>query len=253
MNNREKFLASSGEDRETLAKVFDKAQYAAKSGRAAFTEFLSEREYSEVLKRCKNIDSTPMTAFGGYDNALRMVVRFSEEEEAFPIQAIRVTGKGIDSLRHPDFLGSLMSLGIERKYIGDIVKGEGECIIFALDTMAGYIADSLKEVGGVYVNCTLEDITEVEITPKFEEITGTVSAMRADSVVSVMLKTSRSKAQEYIEGQRFFLNQVLCTKCDKEIKENDILTVRGHGKGRLSPVSGRSKKGRIFITIQKYM
>ena len=79
------------------------------------------------------------------------------------------------------------------------------------------------------------------------------SGGKDSSFVAVMLKTSRSKAQEYIEAQRFFLNQQLCTKCDKEIKENDILTVRHHGKARLSEISGKSKKGRIFITIQKYM
>lgn len=253
MNNREKFLAAAGDERETLANVFDKAAYAAKSGRAAFTQFLSEREFAEVLKRSRYIDSTPMKFYGGYDDALRVVLCFSDCEEEFPISAIRVTGKGIETLKHPDFLGSLMSLGIERKNIGDIIKSDSGCIIFALDTMADYIAESLTEVGGVNVKCFVEDIGDVVINPEFETITGTVASLRADSVVSVMLKTSRSKAAEYIESQRFYLNQLLCTKCDKEIKENDILTVRHHGKARVTDVNGRSKKGRIFITIQKYM
>ncbi|MBQ8002483.1 MAG: RNA-binding protein, partial [Clostridia bacterium] len=104
-----------------------------------------------------------------------------------------------------------------------------------------------------YVNCSVAYLEDISCEPSFEEITGTVASLRADSVVSVMLKTSRSKAAEYIESQRFFLNQVLCTKCDKEIKENDILTVRHHGKAILYNISGKSKKGRIFITVKKYM
>ena len=253
MNNREKFLgALSGEERETLAKVFDKCEIAKRSSRATFTAFLSEREYSLVLERQKNVDDVPFVAFGGFEGAGRVMLGFGEDLE-FPIKAIKLTGKGIDSLKHPDFLGSIMSLGIERSCVGDIVKMDDSCIVFAEASMADFIADSLKEVGGVYISASVAFPGEIKVEYAFEEITGTVASLRADSVVSVMLKTSRSKGAEYIEGQKFFLNQVLCTKCDKEIKENDILTVRHHGKARVADISGRSKKGRIFITLQKYM
>lgn len=254
MNNREKFLASLPDDlRETLAKVFDRANSAQRSGRAMFTDFLSEREYGEFLSRQKNIDSVPCKAFGGYRDAGRVMLCFSEYEESFPISAIRINGRGLEKLKHPDFLGSVLSLGLERKSIGDIVKTGDECVIFAQSNVSEYIAQSLKEVGGVHVNCTCEETENITVETEFENITGTVASLRADSVVSVMLKTSRSKAAEYITGQKFFLNQVLCTKCDKEIKENDILTVRHHGKAKVCEISGLSRKGRIFITIQKYM
>ncbi|MBR5535265.1 MAG: hypothetical protein IKU60_01320 [Clostridia bacterium] len=254
MNNREKFLASAGEDREILAKVFDKAQAAERKGMAMFTSFLSEREFAIVEERKKHIDSIPYHTFGGYEGAGRVMLCFSHyEDEVFPIKAVRVMGRGIENLKHPDLLGSIMSLGLERKSVGDIVRGEGEWIIFCEDNIASYIQESLKEVGGVYTDCAECEVGDVKIDIRFEEITGTVNSLRADSVVSVMLKTSRSKAQEYIEGQKFYLNQLLCTKCDREIKENDILTVRHHGKARLSEISGKSKKGRIFITVQKYM
>lgn len=253
MNNREKFLAQAGEDRDILARVFDKAQAAGKKGIAMFTSFLSEREAAIVEERKKNIDSVPYKTFGGYEGAARVMLCFSDYEEVFPIKVIKITGKGIDSLRHPDLLGSIMSLGLERSCVGDIVKNGEEWIVFCEEDIASYLADSLTEVGGVYVKCSVCEVFDVKVELKFEEITGTVNSLRADSVLSVMLKTSRSKAQEYIESQRFFLNQLLCTRCDKEIHENDILTVRHHGKARLSEISGKSKKGRIFITIQKYM
>lgn len=253
MNNREKFLAQAGEDRDMLARVFDKAQAAGKKGIATFTSFLSEREGAVVEERKRSIDSVPYKAFGGYEGAGRVMLCFSESDEIFPIKVIRITGKGIENLKHPDILGSIMSTGLERKSVGDIVKGEDSWSIFCEEGIAEYLADCLTMVGGVYVKSEICDTSDVKVELKFEEITGTVSTLRADSVVAVMLKTSRSKAQEYIESQRFFLNQVLCTKCDKEIKENDILTVRHHGKARLGEISGKSKKGRIFITIQKYM
>ncbi|MBQ8003301.1 MAG: hypothetical protein IJ297_07665, partial [Clostridia bacterium] len=130
MNNREKFLAASGEDREILAQVFDKANAADKKGMAMFTPFLSEREYSSVLSRIKHIDSVPCRAFGGYEGAGRIMLRFSFDEEPFPIKAVRVMGKGCENLKHPDLLGSIMSLGLERKSVGDIVRNNDEWIIF---------------------------------------------------------------------------------------------------------------------------
>lgn len=254
MNNREKFLSgTTGEIRETLAKVFDKAQGAKKSGRAVFTQFLSQREYSEFSERKRHIDDVNIISFGGYEGADRVMLCFSDYDVPFPISPIRITGKGVSGLKHSDFLGSLMSLGIERSCVGDIVRQGDEWIVFAEEGMAPFIASSLCKVGGVYVNCAVENIELIQIEQHFEEITGTVASLRADSVVSVMLKTSRSKAAEYIEAQKFFLNQTLCTKCDKEIKENDIITVRQKGKAKVSLISGLSKKGRIFITIQKYM
>lgn len=254
MNNREKFLSgTTGEIRETLAKVFDKAQSAKKSGRAMFTPFLSEREYSEFSERKRHIDDVAVTAFGGYENSDRVMLCFSDFEADFPISAVCITGKGIENLKHPDFLGSLMSLGIERCCVGDIVNQGNEWIVFAEEGMAQFIASSLTQVGGVYVNSQITDAKLITIEQRFEEITGTVASLRADSVVSVMLKTSRSKAAEYIAAQKFFLNQALCTKCDKDIKENDVLSVRHMGKAKVKEISGLSKKGRIFITIQKYM
>jgi RNA-binding protein YlmH len=253
-NDREKFLSALDiDDKASLAKIFDKASLASKSGRSAFTSFLSEREYSVFLEREKYVSEIGHIAFGGYDGAGRVMLCFTdEEEEYFPISAVVIKGKGIEKLRHPDFLGSILSLGLERSVIGDIVTGDEECIVFAESSMASFIAESLKEVGGVFVSCREEAIGDVSVNPKFEEITGTVASLRADSVVSVMLKTSRTKAAEYIESQKFYLNQALCTKCDREIKENDILSVRRMGKARVTSTSGRSKKGRIYVTLSKY-
>ena len=250
---REKFLAAlEDSDREALAKVFDRAVSSRKSGRTTFTPFLSEREYAEFLKRKKHIGDVSCSAFGGYEDAARVMLCFGEEA-SFPICAIRITGRGIETLRHGDYLGAVLSLGIERARVGDIVLREEDTIAFLDVSVASFVAESLREVGGSYVACEILETDDVKVERRFEEITGTVAALRADSVLSVMLNTSRTKAVDYISAQRFYLNQVLCTKCDKEIKENDILTVRGFGKAYLEGISGRSKKGRLFITLKKYI
>ena len=51
--------------------------------------------------------------------------------------------------------------------------------------------------------------------------------MRMDSIVSEIIRTSRSKAMDFIETERVFINSELVTKNAKILKENDMITVRG--------------------------
>lgn len=250
--SREKFLSSLEDgDREALAKVFDRAAASLKSGRCTFTPFLSEREFSEVQKRKKHLGEADFSAFGGYDGAARVMLRFGGEDE-FPITAVKFSWQG-GKLRHGDILGAALSLGTDRSRIGDIVISDAEAVVFAESSIADFLRDNLTNAGGEYLTGETADAASLKIERRYENITGTVMQLRADSVLSVFLKTSRSKAAECISSQRFYLNQALCTKCDREIKENDIISVRGFGKGVVSGASVQTKKGRIYITIKKYV
>ena len=58
----------------------------------------------------------------GYDgNASHKAFEFFSEEIGEAVKAIKIKGSGYRSLSHRDYLGSLLSLGIERDRLGDIV------------------------------------------------------------------------------------------------------------------------------------
>ena len=46
------------------------------------------------------------------------------------------------------------------------------------------------------------------------------------------------------------LNYTECLKGDRSVKEGDIVSLRGAGKGRLKELGGNSKKGRLFVTAE---
>lgn len=48
---------------------------------------------------------------------------------------------------HRDYLGALLSLGIERERIGGILFGEKEAYVYVLKENADYIRESLTSVG----------------------------------------------------------------------------------------------------------
>ena len=49
------------------------------------------------------------------------------------------------------------------------------------------------------------------------------------------------------------LDHTPCLKPDKPVAEGAVLTARGLGKAKLSAVGGLTKKGRIGITIERYL
>ena len=49
-------------------------------------------------------------------------------------------------LSHRDYLGALMSLGIERKTLGDILTHEDEAVIFLKKSITPYVLENLDKV-----------------------------------------------------------------------------------------------------------
>ena len=79
--------------------------------------------------------------YGGYEDSERKVLGlyFYDEIEDFPVTALEITFRKADKLTHRDFLGALMSLGIERDTVGDILVEDGRCVVFVKSEISSYI------------------------------------------------------------------------------------------------------------------
>ena len=56
-----------------------------------------------------------------------------------------------------------------------------------------------------------------------------------------------------IEGGQVFINGKLVTSPSASLKEDDLVTVRHMGKFRYVGVQNQTKKGRVFITVKRYL
>ena len=56
----------------------------------------------------------------------------------------------------------------------------------------------------------------------------------------------------YIEGEKVFVNGRLITSNSFVLKDGDIVSVRGFGKFIYRGVEAETKKGRLFITLDRY-
>ena len=66
-----------------------------------------------------------------------------------------------------------------------------------------------------------------------------------------MFRLSRSAAAEQIRLGLVSLNYSLCERVDAAVREGDVISLRGKGKGKVTAVGGRSKKDRLFITCER--
>ena len=74
--------------------------------------------------------------------------------------------------------------------------------------------------------------------------------MRLDCIVSEILNTSRKIAEDIINAGRVFVNYEETNKLTKQIKEGDLITIRGKGKFELAKVNGSTKSNRVRLWFQ---
>lgn len=252
-------MAEYSSDKLLIAKAEDVIKLSEKYSSIRRTEFLTPSE-AEIIKdnHLKGFDSKQMF-YGGYEGAERcMFVSYPDfyDDISFDdiISVIEVTGRDISKLSHRDYLGSLMGLGIKREKIGDIVILEDRTLVFVCEDISDYIIINLTKIGNCGIKVRIisnEDFDAPEI--KYTEFSGTVQSLRLDAVLSVALKTSRNKAAMLIKAEKVQVNFKLCQEPSAFLKEGTVFSVRGFGKFELAMVNGETKKGRISITIKKFV
>lgn len=233
------------------------AERAYKNGAYTSTEFLSPAEQS-LLK--SSAAGAPYKLFGGYDSAEKALAMFGSEDicgyEAYPpITVIKIepaAPKFSDTLSHRDFLGAIMSLGVRRSTLGDIVVCGNTAYAVCLDGIADYICENLMSIRHTTVRCSKIEVVPAEAVPLPVECGFTVASERLDSVVAAIFKLSRSESQELIAHEKVLIGGVPCLNPDAKPANSDIITVRGKGKFIYCGMERETKKGRLRCTAKIY-
>ena len=250
--------ASSGEERVLLARVLDKYEQTERRNIPAATPFLSQAEQAAVqaLLNAAGIRGGYVWN-GGYEGAERKVLQFlpdwAEEDEG-ALGAVRAVYHGTEAPGHRDLLGSLMGLGLTREKLGDLLVSPQSCDVVAAADIVPFLVQSWSSAGRVKLSVSQVALSQLLIPrQQFKSLRDTVASLRLDAVAAVGFSMSRGKAAELIAAGRVQLNHVDCLKGDRAVTQGDVITARGLGKCVLSEVGGLSKKGRIAITVLRYL
>lgn len=202
---------------------------------------------------------SPYILDGGYEMAERKVVCFlpmwaDEYRQSF-LKCAKIefsAPKYADSCTHRDYLGSIMNLGMDRAKFGDLIVNEQTAYLIGLVSAIDYVKDQLTMVKHSSVIVSETEFNQVEAAFQFDEITGTVSSLRLDSVISLAFRTSRAKAADAIHAEKVFVNGKEVTQTDYKVKQGDVLSLRGVGKAMFKEYISRTKKDREAIKIWRY-
>ena len=161
------------------------------------TDFLTLAEQTVFQNMSATLPPVKFVLSGGFPMSERKVLCFlaSYEEELYapPFVCLKIAPANrrfAEELTHRDYLGVIMNLGIERSMIGDIVLQEGNAWVFVMEKMSRYLAENLTMIRHTSVITEItSDFSDLP-EPETEEVSGTVSSVRLDSVVALCARLS---------------------------------------------------------------
>jgi len=245
------------EDKNLISGIFNKIQIADKTKKNVFNnDFLPPLVWNQVLLICGNYKITSY-ASGIFKDADRRMLAFSSGDEPtiYPIDLLRITNKSkFSKVDHKDYLGSIMSLGIKREKLGDLIIKDDVCYAPVCSDISSYIINNLSKIKNCPCEVSLYDYILNDIPDrKLGEKIIIATSFRLDGMVSALCNISRNNSVELISSGKILVNYSQCTKKDKVINNDDTLTIRGYGKFIVSDIIGSTQKGRLKVVIKQYI
>lgn len=212
------------ENNELLKRGEDLARRCENKGCLTSTGFLTPAE-QYALAHDAELRFSRMVFRGGHEDFERGMAFFlpdymeeAELIESEHIRAIKLTA-AFGEPAHRDYMGAVLGMGVNREWVGDIIVDGCTAYVLCQPSVLRHLL-SIDKVGRCGVR--VEEIALSELPHKARQIAaGNVS-----------------------------LNYTECLKGDRSVKEGDIVSLRGAGKGRLKELGGSSKKGRLFVTAE---
>lgn len=220
------------------------------------TDFLDPREQAIIKSLIgTNSDMFQYEFFGGYEASERKrgcIAPFYEEitPEIFDLTLMEGTypSKFI-SLKHPDILGAFMSLGLERRALGDIFVKDGVFQFFITNEMTSYVQMNFTQAKQAAINLEQKPFdARIDAPSQWRERNHTVSSLRLDVLIKEIYKIPRKKAVELLHQKKVKVNFRQVEDRAIQLMEEDMISVKGHGRSKLMMVGGATRKDKVKVT-----
>lgn len=182
-------------------------------------------------------------------------INYENYNETFKIDIIKIEpNKFSRKLVHKDYLGTILGLGIKREKVGDIiVTNDNNAYTFISSDILEYVLENLKKIGHETVKVSLcKTINKEKLVDDYIEKNITLTSFRADNLISHAFGISRQLSSELFEKEFVKINFETSLNKLYEIKQDDLISVRGYGRVKIVMLDGDNKKGRHRIKINIY-
>ena len=250
------------EEELLAARLCDLAEGCYTHGRYTYTDFLSLPEQDLFHRTAPAFSYVPYTLFGGAEGCERVMVRFGDGDTLgyapppFPIACLSLSlpdARFADPLSHRDCLGALMNLGIERDTLGDIAILDNVGYLFAKEDIAAYVAQSLTKVRRTDVKATITDALPEGELYRTERRSIQANGERLDALCAKVFSLSREEAQSLFKKRLVFADGKQIDSTSYIPRENEKISVRGHGRFIYVGPKSLTRKGKMNIEVELYI
>lgn len=261
ISNKSNYLKHIKEADQVLAmrNLLDKIERVMAYHKEEYTDFYDPHRrklcYS-ILNRFSDINYHEE---GGYEEAERKAViiypsYLQKEHVNNPVGSIEIIPKyEYTNLNHRDYLGGLVSLGIDRSKIGDILVHDFYAHVILEERIIDYILLNINKIGRESVQIRRIDLSSIKKSKlEFRMKIANVASLRVDNIISSVFNMSRSESIKIIRQGRLKVNWKPVVQSSYKIVEGDIISLRRKGKFMIDEVLGNTKKGRIKIKLKIY-
>jgi RNA-binding protein YlmH len=249
------------DERGFVEKMADWLERTATQHQLKRTDFLDPRQahiLNELVRRYPNLQ---IRLDGGYPRAERQraiiapdYMDILAQDMGIRLFNIESNDSKVSGLDHGDYLGAMLGLGLKREKIGDLHVSDQGCHCFVVDELTDFMHLHLQQVHRIHVLTSIEPLDQfTPIVPKLQEMSLSVASMRLDGIVSDVCRLSRAKVLVPIKAGRCKVNWKIEQDPSRPISEGDTISMKGFGRFVLTSVQGESKKGRIRISVAKYV
>jgi len=222
-------------------------------GNVVLFPFLDET-FGAILEEMCKYEKANYSKYGRIKNADRnryILSQYDILNEDFKIVIYKVKyNKKYYDINHRNVLGSLMSLGIKRESLGDIVINDSGLFIACTEEISKYIEQEFKFIGRAPIELERYD-GDVENVIKYEDKNYFISSLRIDCVIAGIYGISRSEALELIMGGLVQVNHIINMNPSHILKIDDIVSVRHKGKFKVTSLNGKTRSDRLNVTLSK--
>ncbi len=248
------------ENQMLLSSLYEKLDLCLKADIDVYSEEFYPPNIWAKLEKMQHIIGADVESEGFFENSERRMVLFKTREyesygTEFPMKVLRISNKSkFKDLEHRHFLGTIMSLGIKREKLGDIVVEDVVAYAPIYEDLADYVKKNLDTIAKNPVDIEVLGYKKCEVPEyRFSQESILVSSLRLDALVSSLCKVSRNEAVKLIEGRRVSLNYIIEVGKNTQVSEGDLLSIRKHGKYVFQKINGISKKGKIRLNIKQFL
>ena len=242
------------EDITSFTKKINSFIKRGEDGNVVLLNFCDDAERS-VIEKLTRYSSLNVKFYGGIINADRercIISPYDIDDSDYKIKIYQIVyNKKFYELYHRSILGSLMSLGIKRECLGDIVIKNNKDVFFACtEEISSFLENEFHSVGKATIS--LKEVNyPIENEINYESKVHFLASLRLDVIIAGAYNISRNEALELLTNGEIYVNHVLNQNPSYLCKEEDEISVRHHGKLKITSIGNQTKSGRLVVEISK--